>query len=41
MECIREHKEPLSGRKNIEFVAKITDCISESLAKDGEKINIF
>lgn len=41
MECIREHKEPLSGRKNIEFVAKITDCISESLAKGGEKINIF
>lgn len=40
MECIREHKEPLSGRKNIEFVAKITDCISESLAKGGEKINI-
>ena len=41
MECIREHKEPLSGRKNIEFVAKIIDCISESLAKGGEKINIF
>lgn len=41
MECIREHKEPLSGRKNIELVAKIIDCISESLAKGGEKINIF
>lgn len=41
MECIREHKEPLSGRKNIEVVAKITDCISESLTKGGEKINIF
>lgn len=41
MECIREHKEPLSGKKNIEFVAKIMDCISQSLAKDGEKINIF
>lgn len=41
MECIREHKEPLSGRENIEFVAKIIDCISESLAKGGEKINIF
>lgn len=41
MECIREHKEPLSGKKNIEFVAKITDCISESLAKGGERINIF
>ena len=41
MECIREHKEPLSGGENIEFVAKITDCISESLAKGGEKINIF
>jgi predicted dehydrogenase len=40
IECIREHKEPLSGRKNIEFVAKITDCISESLAKGGEKIII-
>lgn len=41
IECIREHKEPLSGKKNIEFVAKITDCILESLAKGGEKINIF
>lgn len=41
MECIRENKEPISGRENIEFVAKIIDCISESLAKGGEKINIF
>lgn len=41
MECIREHKEPLSGKENIEFVAKIIDCISKSLAKGGEKINIF
>lgn len=41
MECIREHKEPLSGKKNIEFVAKIIDCISQSLARGGEKINIF
>lgn len=41
MECIKEHKEPLSGRKNIEFVSKITECISESLAKGGEKIKIL
>lgn len=41
IECIREQKEPLSGRKNIELVSKIIDCISESLAKGGEKINIF
>ncbi len=40
IECIREQKEPISGRKNIEFVAKITDCISVSLEKGGEKINI-
>lgn len=40
IECIRENKEPLSGRENIEFVAKITDCISDSLAKGGEKIII-
>jgi predicted dehydrogenase len=40
IECIRENKEPLSGRENIEFVAKITDCISASLAKGGEKIII-
>jgi predicted dehydrogenase len=40
IECIRDNKEPLSGRENIEFVAKITDCISESLAKGGEKIII-
>ncbi len=40
IECIRENKEPLSGRKNIDFVAKITDCISDSLAKGGEKIII-
>jgi len=40
IECIREHKEPISGRKNIEFVAKITDCISVSLEKGGEKIII-
>ncbi len=40
IECIRESKEPLSGRENINFVAKITDCISESLAKGGEKIII-
>ena len=38
--CIRENKEPLSGRENIDFVAKITDCISDSLAKSGEKISI-
>lgn len=41
VECIKEHKEPLSGRKNIEFVSKITECISESLAKGGEKIKIL
>ncbi|MEA4848341.1 MAG: Gfo/Idh/MocA family oxidoreductase [Clostridiaceae bacterium] len=40
IECIRENKEPLSGRANIDFVAKITDCISDSLAKGGEKIFI-
>jgi predicted dehydrogenase len=40
IECIRENKEPLSGRENIDFVAKITDCISDSLAKGGEKIII-
>jgi predicted dehydrogenase len=40
IECIRENKEALSGRENIDFVAKITDCISESLAKGGEKIII-
>jgi predicted dehydrogenase len=40
IECIRENKEPLSGRENIDSVAKITDCISESLAKGGEKIII-
>ncbi len=40
MECIRENKEPISGRENIEFVAKITDCISVSLEKGGEKIII-
>lgn len=40
IECIRENKEPLSGRENIDFVAKITDCISDSLAKGGEKVII-
>ncbi len=40
IECIRENKEPLSGRENIDYVAKITDCISDSLAKGGEKIII-
>ena len=40
IECIRENKEPLSGRENIDFVAKITDCISDSLSKGGEKIFI-
>jgi predicted dehydrogenase len=40
IECIREKKEPLTGRQNIEFVAKITDCILDSLAKGGEKIII-
>lgn len=40
IECIRDNKEPLSGRENINFVAKITDCISDSLAKGGEKIII-
>jgi predicted dehydrogenase len=40
IECIRENKEPLSGRENIDFVAKVTDCISDSLAKSGEKIII-
>ena len=40
MECIRENKEPISGRENIEIVAKIIDCISVSLQKGGEKIII-
>lgn len=40
IECIRENKEPLSGRENINFVAKITDCISDSLAKGRKKIII-
>ncbi|OGO76942.1 MAG: hypothetical protein A2Y23_00095 [Clostridiales bacterium GWB2_37_7] len=40
IECIRDNKEPLSGRENIDFVAKITDCISDSLAKGGEKVII-
>ena len=40
IECIRENKEPISGRENIDFVAKITDCISDSLSKCGEKIII-
>jgi len=40
IECIKENKEPLSGSENINFVAKITDCISDSLAKGGEKIII-
>jgi predicted dehydrogenase len=40
MQCISENKEPLSGRENINFVAKITDCIFESLAKGGEKVII-
>ncbi|MBK1810791.1 Gfo/Idh/MocA family oxidoreductase [Clostridium sp. YIM B02505] len=39
-ECIRENTEPISGRENIELVAKITDCISISLEKGGEKITI-
>ncbi|EQB88944.1 putative dehydrogenase [Clostridium punense] len=40
MECIRVNKEPISGRENIEFVAKIIDCIFDSLEKGGEKIII-
>ncbi|MBB6215356.1 putative dehydrogenase [Anaerosolibacter carboniphilus] len=40
IECINENKEPHSGRENIHFVAKITDCISDSLAKGGEKVMI-
>lgn len=40
IECIRDKKEPLSGKKNIGLVAKITDCISDSLAKGGQKIMI-
>lgn len=40
MECIRANKEPISGRENIEFVAKIIDCIFDSLEKGGEKIII-
>jgi len=40
IECIRENKEPFSGRENIDFVSKITDCISDSLARGGEKILI-
>lgn len=40
IECIRENKEPHSGRDDIYFVAKITDYIFESLAKGGEKIII-
>lgn len=40
VECIRENKEPHSGRSDINFVAKITDYIAESLAKGGEKVII-
>lgn len=40
MECIRENKEPISGKENIEIVAKIIDCISVSMEKGGEKIII-
>ena len=40
VECIRENKEPRSGRTDINFVAKITDYIVESLAKGGEKVII-
>ncbi|MFZ5967272.1 MAG: Gfo/Idh/MocA family protein [Bacillota bacterium] len=40
IECIRENKEPHSGREAICFVSKITDCISHSLARGGEKVMI-
>lgn len=40
IECINENKEPHSGREDINFVAKITDYIAESLAKGGEKVFI-
>ncbi|ATW26847.1 hypothetical protein DCMF_20630 [Candidatus Formimonas warabiya] len=40
MECIRENKEPHSGKEDIRFVAKITDYIARSLAKGGEKVTI-
>jgi len=40
VECIRENKEPHSGKADINFVAKITDYIVESLAKGGEKVII-
>lgn len=40
IECIRENKEPHSGREDINFVAKITDYIADSLAKGGEKVMI-
>ncbi|MEL7567703.1 MAG: Gfo/Idh/MocA family oxidoreductase [Dehalobacterium sp.] len=40
IECIRENKEPQSGRESINVVAKITDYIAESLKKGGEKVMI-
>jgi len=40
IECIRENREPHSGKEDIKFVAKITDYIAESLRKGGEKIII-
>lgn len=40
VECIRENKEPHSGKADINFVAKITDFVAESLAKGGEKVII-
>ena len=38
--CIQEGKEPDSGKKSIAYVAKITDCISTSLKKNGKKVFI-
>ncbi|MDF2545928.1 MAG: oxidoreductase domain protein [Anaerosolibacter sp.] len=40
IECISENKEPHSGKEYIYFVEKVTDCITQSLAKGGEKVII-
>lgn len=40
VDCIRENKEPDSGGGEINFVAKMTDYIADSLAKGGEKVMI-
>lgn len=40
LECIRENKEPKTGRDYIISVAKITDDISTSLKRGGEKVII-